>query len=343
MTEFSIPVILSERTSGSRRKAHGDACVQTSAQNRVLKRPTEFYESLAAGGARGQARSAPQTRAHRRPPQRPRGRRPLRPSPPLPPPPRAQPHPVPGLPPSPRPRTPAPSRASHGSWSLRAAGRALGACALAVLSAAARLAPYFTIYLMVRAIILNWNDLGALDLPFLWGLAFATVGAAVLHGATGYLPADALPAGPLLIRAANGPAAHGQARPHPVRPFQPGAPRGDQEGAQRRRGEDRGVHRPQPLRHGVRRRPAAADHRRPRVRRLAAGVAAGGSHRRFVPPAGQRAGKPRGRGMPAGHGAKPGEAQRHHGRVRARHAGGQGVQPQLGRIRALRGGRTRVP
>ena len=62
-----------------------------------------------------------------------------------------------------------------------------GACALAVLSAAARLAPYFTIYLMVRAIILNWNDLGALDLPFLWGLAFATVGAAVLHGATGYL------------------------------------------------------------------------------------------------------------------------------------------------------------
>ena len=48
-----------------------------------------------------------------------------------------------------------------------------GACALAVLSAAARLAPYFTIYLMVRAIILNWNDLGALDLPFLWGLAFA--------------------------------------------------------------------------------------------------------------------------------------------------------------------------
>ena len=49
-----------------------------------------------------------------------------------------------------------------------------GACALAVLSAAARLAPYFTIYLMVRAIILNWNDLGALDL-------------AVLHGATGYL------------------------------------------------------------------------------------------------------------------------------------------------------------
>ena len=62
-----------------------------------------------------------------------------------------------------------------------------GACALAVLSAAARLAPYFTIYLMVRAIILNWNDLGALDLPFLWGLAFATVGAAVLHGETGYL------------------------------------------------------------------------------------------------------------------------------------------------------------
>lgn len=62
-----------------------------------------------------------------------------------------------------------------------------GACALAVLSAAARLAPYFTIYLMVRAIILNWNDLGALDLPFLWGLAFATVGAAVLHGSTGYL------------------------------------------------------------------------------------------------------------------------------------------------------------
>lgn len=62
-----------------------------------------------------------------------------------------------------------------------------GACALAVLSAAARLAPYFTIYLMVRAIILNWNDLGALDLPLLWGLALATVGAAVLHGVTGYL------------------------------------------------------------------------------------------------------------------------------------------------------------
>ncbi|WP_233861605.1 ABC transporter ATP-binding protein [Eggerthella lenta] len=147
----------------------------------------EFYESLAAGGG---ARASTGAADEGAPPPAaaPEGRRPLRPSPPC--------RPAAGpAAPGARPAAEPPAKNARPKQGLArlmelAGSRArplAGACALAVLSAAARLAPYFTIYLMVRAIILNWNDLGALDLPFLWGLAFATVGAAVLHGATGYL------------------------------------------------------------------------------------------------------------------------------------------------------------
>lgn len=56
------------------------------------------------------------------------------------------------------------------------------ACVCAVFGAAARLAPFFTIYAIVREIILHYEDLSAINFTYMWMLVGLTAGFAVLFG-----------------------------------------------------------------------------------------------------------------------------------------------------------------
>ena len=234
MTEFSIPVILSERTSGSRRKAHGDARVQTSAQNRVLKRPTGVLRI--AGGGRGRAGKHGRRRRGRTAARRsargvagPCGR-------PLPCRPRRGPS---------RTRCPACRRAPGQERPPQAGPRtAHGACGQPGAPARRRLRAGRALGGGAARAVLHHLPHGARHHPELERPGRARpalpLGPRVCHGGRGRparrngLPLqDARPPGRLRRAVRSAPAAHGQARPHPVRLFQPGAPRGDQEGAQR--------------------------------------------------------------------------------------------------------------
>lgn len=65
-------------------------------------------------------------------------------------------------------------------------GQLTVACLLSVLASAARLVPFFTIYGLLRQIILHYNNLSAIPLGTVWGLVLATAIAAVCYGIFGF-------------------------------------------------------------------------------------------------------------------------------------------------------------
>lgn len=66
-------------------------------------------------------------------------------------------------------------------------GQLTAACLLSVLASAARLVPFFTIYGLLRQIILHWHNLSAIPVGTIILLVAATAAAAVLYGVFGFV------------------------------------------------------------------------------------------------------------------------------------------------------------
>lgn len=65
--------------------------------------------------------------------------------------------------------------------------RLTAACALAVLSSAARIIPFFTIYCVIGELLRHYTDLRAIDREYIWQLSAVTFGAALIYGACAFL------------------------------------------------------------------------------------------------------------------------------------------------------------
>lgn len=65
-------------------------------------------------------------------------------------------------------------------------GQLTGACALSVLAAAARLVPFFTIYSLMRQIVLHYNNLSDISISTVIWLVGITAAAAVAYGVFGF-------------------------------------------------------------------------------------------------------------------------------------------------------------
>lgn len=68
----------------------------------------------------------------------------------------------------------------------RKRGKLLSACGLSVLSSAARLAPYFTIYGIIVALLSSYRDISGINQREIWMLTCVTLGAALLYGLCAY-------------------------------------------------------------------------------------------------------------------------------------------------------------
>ncbi len=65
-------------------------------------------------------------------------------------------------------------------------GQLIGACLLSVLASAARLAPFFTIYALLRQLVFHYHNLSAIPLAVLYRLVGLTAAAAVIYGVFGF-------------------------------------------------------------------------------------------------------------------------------------------------------------
>ena len=61
------------------------------------------------------------------------------------------------------------------------------ACLFAVLSSAARLVPFFTIYLILKELVLDFSDISALDSQYIMRLVIITFAAAAVYGISGFI------------------------------------------------------------------------------------------------------------------------------------------------------------
>lgn len=66
-------------------------------------------------------------------------------------------------------------------------GHLIVACIFAVISSAARLIPFITIYLLICELVLKFNDLATIDTVYVWTLVAITFIAAVVFGICSYL------------------------------------------------------------------------------------------------------------------------------------------------------------